>query len=186
MGLLAWQGEGQEGVLLPLPPKGTLRGTRCLENGYKDRMRQMQPPAPPHCSALEGTLHPVPRSVHSDGGAGNSHIPECSLALRGIRYMTALSWGVPSPPPSGGRCDPPEGVSSSPTLKGQLLAMSTLPSHPLVPRPGVVLVHRGERAHQGNFSHLQQGTGHYSLSLASATLQRCSQTPGWQEGRTDR
>lgn len=140
-----WRGRVRDrsGVLLPLPPKGTLRGTGCLENRDKDRMRQMQPPAPPHCSALEGTLHPVPGSVHSDGGAGNSHIPECSLALRGIRYITALSWGVPSPPPSGGRCDPPEGVSSSPTLKGQLLAMSTLPSHPLVPRPGVVLVTAG-------------------------------------------
>lgn len=59
-------------------------------------MRQIQPPAPPHCSALgENLPHPVPGSVHSDGEAGNSHIPGCPLALRSIRYMTALSWGVP-------------------------------------------------------------------------------------------
>lgn len=67
-----------------------------MENGVKDRDEADAASCPtPHCSALEGTLHPDPGSVHSDGGAGNSHVPGCPLALRGIRYVTALSWGAP-------------------------------------------------------------------------------------------
>lgn len=95
---------------------------------------------------------------------------------------------------SGGRGKTPEGVSSS-TLKAQLLAMSTLPSHPLVPSPGVVLVTAGENRLTGAASPtLQQGTGrtiacpwlvpHYRRAPGLQAGRREGRTDeGWTEGK---
>lgn len=150
-------------------------------------MRQMQPPAPPHCSALEGTLHPVPGSVHSDGGAGNSHIPECSLALRGIRYMTALSWGVPSPPLSGGRCDPLRGSLAAPHSRGSCWPCPR--SHPTHWCQAQVWSLSAQVGTGSPGKHLPPAARHRDIIPCPWLVPHCRGAPrlqaGRREGRTD-
>lgn len=128
----------------------------------------------------------------------------CSLSPQGKGHTAALSGVSYCHRALGARgeqvCVPPTpgDLQQLFTLTGQLLAMSMPPIPPAgtEPSPG--------QSHQGLASQVPTGCGrcpcHYHLartpgkqrgteelyppSPATATLQRCSRTPGWQEGRT--
>lgn len=112
--------------------------------------------------------------------------------------------GAPGAQGKRGTPHPPRVISSGPTLKGQLLAVSTLPSHPPVPSPGqsrhgpwhrgckkvaVRSPHRYRPARTPGKRLPPRATRHRGPVAPHPRLMprcRCAPSlPGWQEGRTD-